>query len=227
MVNYIPLITTIVALTFTILLLWQFLNRKKIHQVIWAIAMALFAVAALMEFLANPDISGASGTLIKIYYASAAPLVGLLGSGMLYLLVPRKIAHIYLGIVIMLALALLVGVLSTHLSEVTISEAFQLSLPEGFRGAVRLFPFLTARLPSILLNITGGILLIGGALFSFITDMRKTYNIPLMMGGLFPSLGGFLLGIMDNADIFFEFELAGTIFLFLGFIMSMRYLPRN
>jgi len=227
MVNYIPLITTIVALTFTILLLWQFLNRKKIHQVIWAIAMALFAVAALMEFLANPDISGASGTLIKIYYASAAPLVGLLGSGVLYLLVPRKIAHIYLGIVIMLALALLVGVLSTHLSEVTISEAFQLSLPEGFRGAVRLFPFLTARLPSILLNITGGILLIGGALFSFITDMRKTYNIPLMMGGLFPSLGGFLLGIMDNADIFFEFELAGTIFLFLGFIMSMRYLPRN
>ena len=227
MANYIPLITTIVALTFTILLLWQFLNRKKIHQVIWAIAMALFAVAALMEFLANPDISGASGTLIKIYYASAAPLVGLLGSGMLYLLVPRKIAHIYLGIVIMLALALLVGVLSTHLSEVTISEAFQLSLPEGFRGAVRLFPFLTARLPSILLNITGGILLIGGALFSFITDMRKTYNIPLMMGGLFPSLGGFLLGIMDNADIFFEFELIGTIFLFLGFIMSMRYLARN
>ena len=227
MVNYIPLITTIVALTFTILLLWQFLNRKKIHQVIWAIAMALFAVAALMEFLANPDISGASGTLIKIYYASAAPLVGLLGSGVLYLLVPRKIAHIYLGIVIMLALALLVGVLSTHLSEVAISEAFQLSLPEGFRGAVRLFPFLTARLPSILLNITGGILLIGGALFSFITDMRKTYNIPLMMGGLFPSLGGFLLGIMDNADIFFEFELIGTIFLFLGFIMSMRYLARN
>ena len=227
MANYIPLITTIVALTFTILLLWQFLNRRKIHQVIWTIAMALFAIAALMEFLANPDISGASGTLIKIYYASAAPLVGLLGSGVLYLLVPRKIAHIYLGIVIMLALALLVGVLSTHLSEVAISEAFQLSLPEGFREAVRLFPFLTARLPSILLNITGGILLIGGALLSFITDMRKTYNIPLMMGGLFPSLGGFLLGIMDNADIFFEFELIGTIFLFLGFIMSMRYLARN
>ena len=227
MANYIPLITTIVALTFTILLLWQFLNRRKIHQVIWTIAMALFAIAALMEFLANPDISGASGTLIKIYYASAAPLVGLLGSGVLYLLVRRKIAHIYLGIVIMLALALLVGVSSTDLSEVAISEAFQLSLPEGFREAVGLFPFLTARLPSILLNITGGILLIGGALFSFITDMRKTYNIPLMMGGLFPSLGGFLLGIMDNADIFFEFELIGTIFLFLGFIMSMRYLARN
>jgi hypothetical protein len=57
--------------------------------------------------------------------------------------------------------------------------------------------------------------------------MRKTYNIPLILGGLFPSLGGFLLGIMGNADIFFEFELAGTVFLFLGFVMSIKYLARN
>ena len=189
--------------------------------------MALFAIAALTEYLANPDVMGPSGTLIKIYYVSAAPLVGLLGSGVLYLLVRRKIAHIYLSIVIILALVLLFGGVSTDLSEEAITEAFQLNLPEAFREAVGLFPFVTARLPSILLNSTGGILLIGGALFSFIADMRKTYNIPLILGGLFPSIGGFLLGIMGNADVFFEFELAGTIFLFLGFIMSMRYLVQK
>jgi len=227
MTNYIPLVTTIVALTFTILLFWQLVNRRKIHQAIWTIAMALFAIAALMEYLANPNILGPSATLIKIYYVSAAPLVGLLGSGVLYLLVRRKIAHIYLGIVIILTLVLLVGGTSTDLSEEAITEAFQLNLPEAFREAIGLFPFVTARLPSILLNITGGILLIGGALFSFIIDMRKTYNIPLILGGLFPSLGGFLLGIMGNADIFFEFELAGTVFLFLGFVMSIKYLARN
>jgi len=227
MTNFIPLITTIVASTFTILLLWQLLNRRKIHQAIWTIAMALFAIAALTEYLANPDVMGPSGTLIKIYYVSAAPLVGLLGSGVLYLLVRRKIAHIYLSIVIILALVLLFGGVSTDLSEEAITEAFQLNLPEAFREAVGLFPFVTARLPSILLNSTGGILLIGGALFSFIADMRKTYNIPLILGGLFPSIGGFLLGIMGNADVFFEFELAGTIFLFLGFIMSMRYLVQK
>jgi len=227
MVNFIPLITTIVASTFTLLLLWQLLNRRKIHQAIWTIAMALFAIAAFTEYLANPDVMGPSGTLIKIYYVSAAPLVGLLGSGVLYLLVRRKIAHIYLGIVVILAMVLLFGGLSTDLSEEAITEAFQLNLPEAFREAVGLFPFVTARLPSILLNSTGGILLIGGALFSFIVDMRRTYNIPLILGGLFPSLGGFLLGIMGNADVFFEFELAGTIFLFLGFVMSMRYIVRN
>ena len=227
MSNFIPLITTIVASTFTLLLLWQLLNRRKIHQAIWTIAMALFAIAAFTEYLANPDVMGPSETLIKIYYVSAAPLVGLLGSGVLYLLVRRKIANIYLGIVVILAMVLLFGGISTDLSEEAITEAFQQNLPEAFREAVGLFPFVTARLPSILLNSTGGILLIGGALFSFIVDMRRTYNIPLILGGLFPSLGGFLLGIMGNADVFFEFELAGTIFLFLGFVMSMRYLVRN
>ncbi len=227
MTNFIPLITAIVASIFTILLIWQLLNRRKIHQAIWTVAMALFAIAALMEYLANPEVMGPSGTLIKIYYISAAPLVGLLGAGVLYLLVRRKIAHIYLGIVIILASVLLFGGLSANLSEEAISEAFQLNLPKAFRESVRLFPFETARLPSILLNSTGGIILIGGALFSFVSDRRKTYNIPLLLGGLFPSIGGFLLGIMGNADIFFEFELAGTVFLFLGFVMSMRYLAQH
>lgn len=227
MTNFIPLITAIVALTFTILLLWQLVNRRKLHQMLWTIALALFGIAALMEYLANPDVIGPSSTLIKIYYISAAPLVGLLGAGVLFLLVRRKLANIYLGLVIILASILLLGGLSTDLNEDTISNAFQEGLTIGFSESVDLFPFVTARLPSILLNSTGGLLLIGGTLFSFIKDRKRTYNIPLMLGGIFPSLGGFLLGIMSNEDIFFEFELAGVTFLFLGFIMSMRYLSNK
>lgn len=225
--NFIPLITTIVAFTFTILLLWQLVHRRKIHQILWTIAMALFAIAAMMEYLANPDVIGPSAMLIKIYYISAAPLVGLLGAGVLYLLVRRKIANIYLGVVIILASILLIGGLSTDLNEEVIANAFQGSLTEGFSESVDLFPFAIARLPSILLNSTGGLLLIGGAMFSFVKNRKLKYNIPLILGGVFPSLGGFLLGIMKNEDVFFEFELAGTIFLFLGFVMSIRYLARN
>jgi hypothetical protein len=194
---------------------------------LWTISLALFGIAALMEYLANPDVIGPSSALIKIYYISAAPLVGLLGAGVLFLLVRRKIANIYLGLVIILASILLIGGLSTDLNEDIISNAFQGGLTEGFSESVDLFPFVTARLPSILLNITGGLLLIGGTLFSFIKDRKRIYNIPLMLGGIFPSLGGFLLGIMSNEDVFFEFELAGVTFLFLGFIMSMRYLAKK
>ncbi len=225
--DYIPLITTIVASTFTILLLWQYAHRRKIHQAIWTLAMSLYAVSSFIEFLANPDITGPSIILIKIYYASAGPLVGLLGAGVLYLLIRKKLAHTYLGIVIILSLALLVGASSADLSEKDIAAGFEVNLPEGFREASTSFPFVTARLPFILLSSTGGTLLVGGALYSFVRDRSRTYNIPLILGGLFPSIGGTLLGILNNPDVFFEFELAGAVFLFLGFIMSMGYLRRR
>ncbi|MGQ9468226.1 MAG: hypothetical protein ACUVTD_00090 [Nitrososphaerales archaeon] len=38
---------------------------------------------------------------------------------------------------------------------------------------------------------------------------------------------GFLLGIIGNPDVFFEFELGGTIFLFLGFILSIKHIARK
>ncbi len=225
--DYIPLITTIVASTFTILLLWQYAHRRKIHQAIWTLAMSLYAVSSFMEFLANPDIIGPSITLIKIYYVSAAPLVGFLGAGVLYLLVRRKVANAYLGIVIILALALLVGGGSANLSEEDIAAGFEVNLAEGFGGASTSFPFVAARLPAILLNITGGTLLIGGALYSYVRDRSRTYNIPLILGGLFASTAGASLGFLNNPDAFFEFHLAGVVFLFLGFIMSMGYLRRR
>ncbi len=189
--------------------------------------MALYAVSALMEYLANPDIIGPNVTLIKIYYVSAAPLVGLLGAGVLYLLVRRKVANIYLAVVAALALILLAGGGSANLSEEEIAKGFQKGLPEGFRAASASFPFVAARLPFIILSSTGGILLVGGALYSFVRDKSRTYNIPLLLGGLLPSIGGTLLGILNNPDVFFEFELGGTIFLFLGFLMSMGYLSKR
>jgi len=222
--SYIPLITTIVAAVFTALLLRQYLQRRKIHQAVWTFAMALYALSALMEYLANPDILGPSVPLIKVYYVGAAPLVGLLGAGVLYLLVRRSRADIYLYIVIVLSVVLLVGGATADLSGEEIRKGFEKGLPEGFRAASTSFPFLQARLPSIILNSTGGVLLIGGALYSFIRDRSRTYNIFLIIGGLLPSIGGTLLGIVGNPDVFFEFELGGTVFLFLGFILSMRYL---
>ncbi|MFQ6134844.1 MAG: hypothetical protein ACE5KU_03395, partial [Nitrososphaerales archaeon] len=225
--DYIPLITTIVASVFTILLIWQYAHRRKIHQAIWTLAMALYAVSAFMEYLANPDVMGPSVTLIKIYYVCTAPLVGLLGSGVLYLLVRRKVANAYLAIVVILSLALLVGGGSADLSEEDIAAVFEEGLREGFGEASTSFPFVAARLPAILLNSTGGTLLIGGALYSYVRDRSRTYNIFLILGGLFPFIGGTLLGIFHYPYVFFEFELAGTVFLFLGFVMSMRYLRRR
>jgi hypothetical protein len=55
----------------------------------------------------------------------------------------------------------------------------------------------------------------------------RSTPIALLLGGLLPSVGGGLLGLLRSADIFFEFELAGTILLFIGFVLSMRYLSKS
>ena len=228
MANQIPLMTTVVSAVFTLLLLWQYAHRKKRHQLVWTVALALYSLTAFMEYLANPDVLGPSLSLIKLYYSGTGPMVGLLGAGVLYLLASKRWSDIYLALVLALSAAVVVSTVSAQIPSTEIQSAFNAGLPQGFRTIVKDLP-MAARTPTIILNITGAIFLIGGSLFSYIKDRGRTYNIPLFLGGILPSLGGASLGFFNNADIFFEFELAGTILLFLGFILSMRYLgtPRD
>ena len=65
---------------------------------------------------------------------------------------------------------------------------------------------MTVRAFAIVLNIIGGLVLLGGALYSFVRDRSRTYNIFLGIGGLLPMLGGSMLGLLNNPDVFFEFD---------------------
>jgi hypothetical protein len=226
MANYIPFVTSIFSLIFTGLLIRQYAQRRRRHQMIWAGAMALYSMTALMEFLANPDALGPSLLLIKVYYAGTGPMVGLLGAGVLYLLVARRWSNIYFASVVVLSALVLFFTFSAEISPPEIHSAFNSGLPQGFRLVVSRFSMM-ARLPTMFLNVTGAIFLIGGALFSYVRDRGRSYNIPLALGGILPSLGGSALGFYNNADIFFELELAGTILLFTGFVLSMRYLSKR
>ena len=225
MANHIPLITSLVSAIFTVLLFWQYTHRRKRHQLIWTAALALYSLTAFMEYLANPDIMGPGLLLVKLYYSGTGPTVGLLGAGVLYLLASKRWSDGYLAAVLVLSAIVVLSTFCVQISSAEISSAFKGGLPQGFRAIVMEFP-VTARVPTIILNITGAIFLIGGALFSYVRDRRRAYNIPLSLGGILPSLGGASLGFFNNADIFFEFELAGTALLFLGFIVSVRYLGR-
>ena len=77
---------------------------------------------------------------------------------------------------------------------------------------------------AIIQNIIGGLVLIGGALYSFIRDRRRTYNLWIFLGGLMPMIGGSALAFFHQPDLFFVFELAGTALLYWGFILSDRFI---
>lgn len=187
--------------------------------------MLLYAVSALMEFLMNSDVLGATVLLFRVYYILAAPLVGLLGAGVFYLLAPRRIAHYFLGFIIILSTGLAIMGFMTPLNQAVITQSFNGPLSEGFRAASQAYP-MSVRIFAIILNSVGGIVLIGGAGLSVMRNRTRTYNIPLIIGGLLPMIGGSLLGFFGNPDVFFEFELGGAVFLFFGFILSDRYLRK-
>ncbi len=221
--NLFPLLTTIVAFAFTASLARQYLERRKFHQILWTFAMLFYGIAALMEFLMNPDVLGPSVIAFKVYYILSAPLVGLLGAGVMYLLASKRKADIFLAFIAVLSAALLVTGIMTPLDEAVIVEAFEGSLGEAFHIAVDAYP-MTVRRYAIITNIVAGLALILGALYSFLKDRRRTYNLLIFVGGVMPMIGGSALAFFDEPSLFFIFELAGTIFLYLGFIYSDRFI---
>jgi len=221
--NFLPLLTAIVAFAFTVALARQYLERRKFHQILWTFAMLFYGIAALMEFLMNPDVLGPSVIAFKVYYILSAPLVGLLGAGVMYLLASKRIADIFLAFIVLLSVALLVTGFMTPLDEAIIVEAFEGPLGEAFHAAVDAYP-MTVRRYAIITNIVAGLALILGALYSFLKDRRRTYNLLIFVGGVMPMIGGSALAFFDEPSLFFLFELVGTVFLYLGFIYSDRFI---
>lgn len=188
--------------------------------------MLVYAIAALMEFLMNGDIFGPTVWAFKIYYVLSAPLVGMLGAGVMYLLVDKKKADIFTGMMALLSLALMVTGFIQPIDQVTLVDAFNGPLGEAFHKAIHAYT-MDVRRYAIAINIVGGLTLIVGAVYSFIRDRRRTYNAFFVIGGLLPGLGGTLMGIFGDPNLFFEFELLGTIFLYAGFVYSDRFIKNR
>ena len=221
--NILPLFTTIVAGAFTYSLWKQYNERRKIHQLLWTIAMLFYAVAALMEFLMNGDLLGPSVLAFKVYYILSAPLVGMLGAGVVYLLARKKIADGFTAVMVILSLALLVTGAIEPIDQMVLDEAFMGPLGEAFHDAVQAYP-MSVRRYAIIINIVGGLVLIGGAAWSYIRDRRRTYNLWIFLGGLMPMIGGSALAFFHQPNLFFVFELMGTALLYWGFIQSDRFI---
>src|SRR5258708_38320362 len=89
----IPLIAGAVGGAFAAVVGRQYLSRRKPYQAIWAVALAMFAAAALFE-TAGQAFGWADGSY-KGYYLFAGLLnVGWLGRGSLLLITSRQVGRI-------------------------------------------------------------------------------------------------------------------------------------
>ena len=83
-----PLITTTLSFMFFLSVSEQYIRKRKMHQLIWAIAMFFFFITAGAEFLAL--LLGTWNPLVyRFYYIFAAIQVAFMGGGVFYLLADR------------------------------------------------------------------------------------------------------------------------------------------
>ena len=220
--NYFLLAGSIIAAVFFVLLLVQYLRRRKTHQLIWSVAVALYFIAFLLEFLSSPELVGGDVWMYKLFYVLSAPLVGLFGVGSLYLLTHKPWGKYFLFYVVITSFAMIAAGLTATVDEgMLASEDF-----EGFEtiagGAMPQY----VRVISPLLTVPGGLFLIGGAVYSFWLDRTKKYNLIIALGGLFPFFGG-ALSRVGMYTLFFAFDVIGALLLFVGFLLSMEYIKKR
>ena len=180
----IPLIAGAVGGAFAAVVARQYLSRRKPYQAIWALALAMFAAAALFETAG--EALGWSDATYKGYYLFGGILnVGWLGLGSLLLLTsPRvgKYAIIGMAVISVVGLAL---VLAAH----TDSALLKAQVPA--RGAIDV----PAVLP-LITNLGGSLLLVGGAAWSAWKAARagaprnRVLGLAILAAGAFVIAGG-------------------------------------
>ena len=80
-------------------MLRRFCARRRLHELIWGLTFCAFGLAAGAEAYAS--VLGWTPSLVRLYYLAGASLsVGFLALGTLVLLVPRRIALVVLGVVL-------------------------------------------------------------------------------------------------------------------------------
>ena len=146
----IPLISAVVGAAFAVVVARQYSARRKPYQAVWALALAMFGVAAAFE--AVGQLAGWSDATYKGYYLFGGMLnVGWLGIGSLLILTTPRVGRAAVIVMAVISLICVVTVLASHTSP-TLLKA---QVPA--RGAIDVpgvLPLIT--------NVGGSLLLVGG-----------------------------------------------------------------
>ncbi|MBI3537583.1 MAG: hypothetical protein HY070_08515 [Chloroflexi bacterium] len=208
-----------ISAAFTALVARQYLERKKIHQLLWGIALGLWTIAVAAELWAT--VNGWDVWSYRAYYATGALLIpAWLGMGTLFLTIRKSWADLILKILSALSV---IGVL---LILVWPLDASGLKTTPEFFVPVQLFPFFPVRLVVATLNIFGSIAFVGGALlsaFSFArqrTQGQRALATSLIAAGGLVAAGAHSLGVLGGLELFRISELIAVIFIFAGFALS-------
>ena len=215
-----PLATALLGFVFAGLVLNQWYHRRKPHQLAWSVGLLMYGAAAAME--AYSEYTGEwIPWVYRIYIVLAASLVGFLGLGTLYLIAKNKLwPRLYLAFLLVCLAIFFWGALTVDLIEENLVAGIvvggQALGPGGSFPRVMSLPF----------NITGTLLLLGGAVVSVWRFSRKREFAYRMWANVLIAAGTLVIagaGSMARAGMtvgLYAAEMVASALLLAGFLMA-------
>ncbi len=209
-----PLISSVVSFGFAIIVLDQFFARRKPYQLIWSIGLFMFFLSTGCEFWV--EAWGLNETIYRLWYLMGAIFVAAyLGMGILYLLTPRRVAHIIMAILLIASFYAIFRVFTANLDLSALHYLSGDAMPQGVRLMTPFF------------NTFGTVALVGGAIYSAWVYWRRRFmphrvlsNILIAVGAILPAVGGTYMRVGGSLQLFYLLELLGIIIIFIGFLRN-------
>jgi uncharacterized membrane protein len=222
------LLAAVCALVAAIFIFDQHLARSRPYKLLWALGLLFYAIAAGAAFVG--ELWGWSVlTYAAWYYFGGVLTAAYLGLGSVYLLGPRRVAHVLTVIAVLASLYAAARILIFPLptgDAARIAHASTLQITDVKHFEVYTSDEILHTLV-IVMNITGAVFLFGGALWSAWSVFRRRAGASrllsmamLALGAIFPSIltGLQALGYSSGAAVG---ELLGAVCLMLGLLISV------
>jgi hypothetical protein len=217
---YIPAVVTIVVLVFDWLLLRQYLQRRKAHQLAWTIGFFMWAVATAME-VATVLNGSWDATLYRFYIVLTVSLVPVLGYGTIRLISQKS----YWGWGYLAINAVLVGFFTFAVFTAN------LDVNELLRGAVASYAALGPkghypRIVSAFVSIPATIVMVYGAIRSVILFRRKAEYAYRMWANVLIATATFVIAAAGSlaatvgTSLFYLAELIAAGLFLWGFLLA-------
>jgi hypothetical protein len=200
---------TILSLVFSIRILILWTKTRKPQYMAWFIGFFFYSFSALGSTLSY--IIGWDPTMYRIWYVTAASLVGFLGAGQLYFTVKPKWAHLFLGIISIITIIMFIKVFNSPLNMELLSQKGEIG-GKVLPGDARMF--------SPMITIPGSLALIIGPIYTFIRRKSKA-GLWIGLGSLILAAGGQITRT-GFAEILPITNSVGIALVFLGFSLTTR-----
>jgi hypothetical protein len=216
-IHYIPILTTLLALGFAVVLFRRYRERGGPHLLWWGLGMLTYAAGTITESLTT--LLGWQEPVFRAWYITGALLGGApLAQGTVYLLLARRTAN---RLTAALVAAVLFGSACVLLSPIDYAAV------EPYRLSGRALAWQWVRLVSPFINLYAAGFLIGGAILSAVRYLdlpdsrhRVWANVAIAIGALLPGIGGTYTRL-GHVEVLYVTEFVGLLFIALGYRLSV------